>query len=411
MTTRLYYNDSLLFEFDAVVTGAREHEGRPAVTLDRTAFYPTSGGQPFDTGTLGAASVVDVVDPPGDAEAGDIVHVLDRPLAEGAAVKGTIDRARRLDHMQQHTGQHILSAVFESLHHARTVSFHLGAGMSTIDLDREVGSPAVAASELRANEVVWDNRLVGVRYASEAEAAALPLRKESKRSGTLRLIEVPDCDLSACGGTHVTATGAIGLIAIAGTERFKGGLRVSFVCGTRALSRFGRLRAAIDDSIKRLSVLPEELPAAIGRLQDENKAQRQTMRAQQATLAQSEAEALRARGEPVNGVTLIAAHMPGWDAAGIKMLASILTEGGLTEGGLTQTGGTAVALVGDGSPAPVVVARSDDGTLDSARVLRQVIEELGGKGGGKPGMAQGGVNAAPERAAEALGSRVRAALA
>lgn len=398
MTRRLYYDDSLLLAFDAVVTGAREHEGRPAVTLDRTAFYPSSGGQPFDTGTLAAASVIDVVD---DEATGEVVHVLDRPLAEGAAVRGAIDRARRFDHMQQHTGQHILSAVFERLHHAKTVSFHLGVEISTIDLDREVGAASVTAAELAANEVVWDNRLVGVRYASEAEAAALPLRKESKRTGTLRLVEVPDCDLSACGGTHVPATGAIGLIAIAGTERFKGGLRVSFVCGARALSRFGRLRAAIDDSIKRLSVLPDELPAAIGRLQDENKAQRLALRAQQEKLAQTEAVALRAQGEQIGGVTLVAAHMPGWDAVGIKLLASILT----------QAPATVAALAGDGSPAPVVVARSDDGAMDSGSVLRQVIEALGGKGGGKPGMAQGAVSAAPVQAAEALGSRARAALA
>ncbi|MBA3948931.1 MAG: hypothetical protein H0X44_03190 [Acidobacteria bacterium] len=399
MTERLYYTDAYLTGFDAAVLG-RADDGR-RIYLDRTAFYPTSGGQPFDIGTLGAASVVDVIDTAGDAETGEILHVLDRALPEGTAVKGAIDRARRLDHMQQHTGQHILSAAFESRHQARTVSFHLGTEMSTIDLDREVGPAAVAAAELGANEVVWDNRPVGVRYASEAEAAGLPLRKESKRTGTLRLVEVPDCDLSACGGTHVPATGAIGIIAITGTERFKGGLRVSFVCGARALARFGRLRAAIDDSIKRLSVLPDELPAAIGRLQDDNKALRQTMRAQQETLAQSEAASLRAGGEQIGGVTLVAAHMPGWDAAGIKLLASILT----------QTPSTVAVLAGDGSPAPVVVARSDEGALDAGGVLRQAIEELGGKGGGKPGMAQGAVSATPAQAAEAIGSRARAALA
>ena len=398
MTTRLYYDDSLLLAFDAMVTDTREHEGRPAVTLDRTAFYPTSGGQPHDTGTLGGAAIVDVVD---DEATGEILHVLDRALESGLAVRGAIDRARRLDHMQQHTGQHILSAAFERLHQARTVSFHLGIETSTIDLDREVGAAAIAAAERHANDVVWDNRVVGVRYASEAEAAALPLRKESKRTGTLRLVDVPDCDLSACGGTHVPATGVIGMVAIAGVERFKGGLRVSFVCGARALTRFGRMRAALDESIKRLSVLPEELPAAIGRLQDENKSQRQVIRGQQEKLAQSEAEALRARADVIGGIALVAAHMPGWDASGIKLLASLLT----------QTPATAVALVGDGDPAPVVVARSDDGALDAGAVLRQVIEELGGKGGGKPGMAQGAVSAAPDRAHQALLARLRAALA
>ena len=398
MTTRLYYDDSLLLEFEAAVTGAREHEGRPAVTLDRTAFYPTSGGQPHDLGTLGGAAVVDVVD---DEETGEILHVLDKPLAAGAAVKGAIDPVRRLDHMQQHTGQHILSAAFERLHQARTVSFHLGAETSTIDVDKEVGATSIAAAERLANEVIWADRAVAVRYVSESEAAAMPLRKESKRTGTLRLVEVPDCDLSACGGTHVPSTGVIGMIAIAGVERFKGGLRLSFVCGARALARFGRMRAALDDSIKRLSVLPDDLAAAIGRLQDENKSQRQTIRGQQERLAQSEADALRARAEIIGGVAVVAAHMPGWDASGLKLLASLLT----------QAPGTAVALAGDGTPTPVVVARSDDGALDAGTMLRQVIDELGGKGGGKPGMAQGAVSATPEQARDALAATLRAALA
>jgi alanyl-tRNA synthetase len=398
LTERLYYDNSTLTEFDATVTGVREHDGRPAVTLDRTAFYPTSGGQPFDTGTLGDAAVVDVVD---DEETGEILHVVDAPIEKGHAVRGAIDRARRLDHMQQHTGQHILSAAFAKLHQARTVSFHLGAEMSTIDLDREVGAAAVAAAERLANDVVWDDRPIGVRYASDDEAARLPLRKEPTRTGRLRLVEVPDCDLSACGGTHVPRTGMIGMIAVAGVERFKGGLRVSFVCGGRALAKFGRMRAALDDSIRRISVHPDELPAAIGRLQDEIKAQRQTIRAQQEKLAATEAAALREAGEIANGVALVVAYVPGWDSHGLKQLASTLTAGP----------GVVAALVGDGLPAPVVIARSEDARVDAGDVLRGLLAELGGKGGGKPGMAQGAVSAeaAPVRAE--LRTRLLAALA
>lgn len=398
MTTRLYYDDSAITEFDATVTGVHDHEGRPAVTLDRTAFYPTSGGQPFDAGTLGGAAVVDVID---DEETGEILHVVDRRLAEGSSVRGSIDRARRLDHMQQHTGQHILSAAFEKLHHARTVSFHLGTEMSTVDLDREVNAAAVASAERLANDVVWDDRPIGIRYATEDEAALLPLRKEPKRTGRLRLIEVPDCDLSACGGTHVPRTGVIGMIAVAGVERFKGGLRVSFVCGSRALARFARMRTALDDSIKRLSVHPGELPAAIGRLQHEIKTQRQTIRAQQEKLAASEAQALRRGAEITNGIALVVAYVAGWDSNGIKLLASILTSGP----------GVVAALVGAGSPAPVVIARSEDARLDAGEVLRGLLAELGGKGGGKVGMAQGAVSAeaAPIRAE--LRTRLLAALA
>lgn len=397
MTDRLYYNDPLLTEFDAHVTGVREHDGRTAVALDRTAFYPTSGGQPFDLGRLGDAAVLDVVD---EERTGEILHIVDRPLETGAAVHGSIDRARRLDHMQQHTGQHILSATFEKVAQARTISFHLGAESSTIDLDREVNAARVAEAERGANDVVWDDRPVAVRYATEAEAAALPLRKESKRTGTLRLIDVPDCDLSACGGTHVPRTGVIGIIAVTGVERFKGGLRVSFVCGARALARFGRMRSTLDECIKRLSVHPDELPAAIERFQNEIKEQRAVIRAQQGRLAGSEAEALRSAAEVVAGVALAIAYVPGWDSNGLKMLASTLT----------SAPGVVAALVGDGSPAPVVIARSEDGRIDAGAVLKGLLEELGGKGGGKPGMAQGAVNAeaAPVRAE--LRTRLLAAL-
>lgn len=397
-TERLYYDDSTLTEFDATITGVREHEGRPAVTLDRTAFYPTSGGQPFDVGTLGAASVVDVVD---DEESGEIVHVLDRAVEQGSAVRGSIDKARRLDHMQQHTGQHILSAAFEKLHQTRTVSFHLGAETSTIDLDREVSATAVAAAERLGNEVVWDDRAIDIRYATEDEAALLPLRKEPKRTGRLRLIEVPGCDLSACGGTHVPRTGVIGMIAVAGVERFKGGLRVSFLCGGRALARFGRMRGTLDECIKRISVHPDELPAAIGRLHDELKAQRTTIRAQQEKLAGAEAAALRASAEVADGAALVVAYVPGWDSAGLKLLASTLTSGA----------GVVAALVGDGNPAPVVIARSDDGRIDAGEILRALLAELGGKGGGKPGMAQGAVSAAAAPVVAELRTRLLAALA
>ena len=396
-TDRLYYDDSMLFDFDATVAEVREHGGRPAVTLDRTAFYPTSGGQPFDIGTLGDAAVIDVIE---NEETGEILHVLDRPLAKDARVAGKIDRARRLDHMQQHTGQHILSAAFENLHQARTISFRLGAETSTIDLQREVHAAGIGEAERLANEVVWEDKPIAIRYASEDEAALLPLRKEPKRSGTLRLIEVPGCDLSACGGTHVPSTGVIGIIAITGVERFKSGSRVSFVCGGRALARFRRMRATLDETTRRISVHADELPAAIDRLQDENKALRQTIRAQQTKLAEGEAAVLEQRAEKIGSIKVIVEHMPGWDASGVKLLASRLT----------SASGAIAALVGDGTPAPVAVARSEDVGADAGEVLRQTIAELGGKGGGKPGMAQGAISAAPAAILSSFRRILRAAL-
>src|SRR4051812_19159587 len=258
MTERLYYDDPALCEFDATVRRAEPRGDGVGVWLDRTAFYPTSGGQPFDVGTLGADPVVGVE----EDESGDIVHLLHAravPPQPGTAAHGVVDWARRFDHMQQHTGQHVLSAVIEHLFKARTVSFHLGAAAATIDLDRELTVVQIARGELDANRVVWDDRPVTIRYVSEEQARALPLRKEPARTGVLRLIDIADVDLSACGGTHVARTGAIGQIAVASWERFKGGQRLEFVCGGRALARHAQLRDTIASSVRLLSVLPGEL--------------------------------------------------------------------------------------------------------------------------------------------------------
>src|SRR6185503_3529015 len=186
MTDRLYYTDPYLKAFDATVDRVEARDGRVLVRLDRTAFYPTSGGQPFDTGLLGGSRVVDVV----DEEDGSIAHVVEGTgtLDAGRAVQGEIDWARRFDHMQQHTGQHVLSAAFDRLFGARTISFHLGSDASTIDLARELTPKEIATAEKEANRVVWEDRPVAVRFVSAQEAATLPLRKESGREGTLRLI-------------------------------------------------------------------------------------------------------------------------------------------------------------------------------------------------------------------------------
>ncbi len=174
MTQRIYYTDPSCASFEAVVTRAFTHEGRPAVVLDRTAFYPTSGGQPFDTGTLGGVRVVDVI----DADDGSIAHVLDAALNEGLPVRGEIDWTRRFDHMQQHTGQHVLSAAFDHLFGNPTVSFHMGAGVATLDLASEATQDAIEAAERDANRVVWEDRPVSIRFVPAEEAAALKLRKE-----------------------------------------------------------------------------------------------------------------------------------------------------------------------------------------------------------------------------------------
>src|SRR4051812_47667718 len=295
MTDRLYYTDPYLRAFDATIARVGRRDDRLLVTLDRTAFYPSSGGQPFDTGTLGPFRVVDVV----DDEDGSIAHAIEQNselktenLEVGAAVHGEIDWPRRFDHMQQHSGQHVLSAAFDRLFNVRTVSFHLGAAVSTIDLAREMTAAEIAAAEDAANRVVWEDRPVAIRFADAEEAARLPLRKEPARGGRLRLIAVEDFDLSACGGTHVARTGGIGVIAVASWERFKGGQRLEFLCGGRALDAFRVLRDSTGASVRLLSVLPTELPAAIERMQTDAREHKRVVTRLQDELSVYKAEEL-----------------------------------------------------------------------------------------------------------------------
>lgn len=374
-TDRLYYTDPYLREFDATLVDTVSHEGRTALVLDRTAFYPTSGGQPHDVGAFGDVGIVDVV----DAEDGRILHIADR-APSSTALHGTIDWTRRFDHMQQHTGQHVLSAAFDRLLGARTESFHMGVESSTIDLGREVSGPEIARVEADANRIVWENRPVTIRFAGPDEIASLRLRKEPKREGTLRLIDVQDYDLSACGGTHVLQTGAIGLIAVAAVERFRGGSRITFVCGGRALASYHLLRDAVAGSVRALSVLPPDLPGAIERLQTDAKHLRRQVRDFQVTVAGQEADQLAAEAVEIGGRLVVAASLPTWDAAGLKAIAARIAERP-----------THVAiLVGGPEPLPIVVARGTEAGIDAGALLRQLLTRHGGKGGGRPELAQGG---------------------
>jgi len=386
VTHRLYYTDAFLTAFDATVVSSEAADDRAHVVLDRTAFYPTSGGQPFDTGQLGGERVVDVV----DRDDGTIAHVLAHGLEPGAVVHGEIDWARRFDHMQQHTGQHVLSAAFDRLFGVRTVSFHLGADSSTIDLAREVSAAEVERAEQAANDVVWDDRPVGVRFATAEEAARLPLRKEPTRTGPLRLIEVPDFDLSACGGTHVARTGMIGIIAVTAWERFKGATRVSFACGGRALASHRALRDVVAGTTRALSVAPREVVSALERLRAEAKDQARAVRSLQEEVAGHRAASLRDGAETIGPLRGVLKEVPGWDAAALKTLAQAV---------VNEPGFVAV-LVGEGQPAPVVIARSADVGVDASVWLRRATAELGGRGGGRPELAQGGIDATSARILE-----------
>jgi alanyl-tRNA synthetase len=391
MTDRLYYTDPYLRTFDATVARVDRGDDRLLVTLDRTAFYPTSGGQPFDTGQLGPLRVVDVV----DAEDGSITHLTElrtenSELKTGDAVRCEIDWPRRFDHMQQHTGQHVLSAAFDRLFDVRTVSFHLGGAVSTIDLAREMTPAEIGQAETEANRIVWEDRPVNIRFADSEEAARLPLRKEPARGGTLRLIEVEGFDLSACGGTHVPRTGGIGLVAVASGERFKGGQRLEFICGGRALRGYRVLRDAIAASVRLLSVLPDDLPSSIERLQADAKEQKRSMVALQGELARYQAEELAVSGEAVQlaaggGGCRFVARAIDADANGLAALAAAIV----------VKPGYLVVLVSPSAPALAVIARSRDVAVSSQELLASLMTQFGGRGGGRPEMARGGGLSAP----------------
>ncbi|MFB3853215.1 MAG: DHHA1 domain-containing protein [Vicinamibacterales bacterium] len=376
MTERIYYTDPYCRRFQAQVVRVDRFEGKAALVLDRTAFYPTSGGQPFDTGTIGGVRVADVV----EQEDGTILHVLGGEPPAMAEVEGSIDWDRRFDHMQQHTGQHVLSAAFGRLHEARTVGFHLGATVSTIDLDRSLPPEAIAAAETESNRVVWENRPVSIRFVDDRESAGVTFRKEPGHVGRLRIIEVEGFDVCACGGTHVARTGEIGVIAVLSSERFRGGIRLEFACGSRALSAFRTFRDAVSGSLGHLSVLPSELPAAIERMQSESKDLRKAMRRVQGRLATFEAESVAKEAEMVGGRRHVVRALEGWDADALKAMASAIT----------AKDGFEVALFSRAAPLVGVVACSRDSQIDANAVMRSLTARFGGKGGGRRDLAQGG---------------------
>ena len=380
MTERLYYTDSYLRTFDATVVD-RADEGR-RVYLNRTAFYPTSGGQPFDTGTLAGVRVTDVVD-----EDGRVAHLLERPL-EAGPVAGAIDWRRRFDHMQQHTGQHLLSAVIAELTGHATASVHFGADGSTLDLDAaSLDAAQIAAIEERANAVVTQNRPVRVEFVEAA--AATGLRKASDREGTLRIVVIEDLDSSACGGTHVAATGEIGPILIRRLERVRKSVRVEFLCGLRAVHR----ARADYDLLARIaapySAAAEELP---GLLEAQRKEMKDTLSAHRELAAELDTR---------RGRELYQAASP--DAAGLRRVV-VRGESSPMERlrGLAQAVTAlpkAVFIAAAAEPPAVLLASSADSGVDAGRALRAALEKVGGRGGGNARLAQG---SAPAGALDAV---------
>ena len=389
MTNRIHLDDSYALDFDARVLEAREHEGRPAVVLDRTAFYAESGGQPWDTGTLGAANVVAVFE-----EESAVLHILDRPLPEGP-VQGHVDAKRRRDHLQQHHGQHLLSQAFVETADAPTVGFHLGAAVTTIDLARPVTEAQVRAAETRANEVVWEARPVSVRTVSAEEARGLGAPPPEGVVDDVRLVEAEGFDLQPCGGTHPRSTAEVGVIHVVGAEKYKGGTRISFVCGHRALAAVSERQTILDQLVSVLSAPAGDLVETAGKLKEDLSRSEKEGRDLLRRALEGEARRLLDEARSVDPAStappVIVATYDGWSAGDLRTLA-------------VQLVGRApcVALLGSRSDkADLVFAQSDGLPHDIPALLRGAVESLGGRGGGKGNVAQGGGNR-PEGLGEAL---------
>jgi alanyl-tRNA synthetase len=423
VTERLYYQDSRLLEFDARVTSLSElDDGQIAVTLDRTAFYPTGGGQPTDTGMLGDARVVDCI----DAEDAGVMHVIQGPAPEvGDKVHGRIDWPRRLDHLQQHTGQHILSAAFVHLFDAPTRSFRVLEHECEIDvaLSDPTDEKIWQAVDL-ANQVIWESRPIRISQVTAEQAATLPLRKEPAREGELRLIEIGDFDLTPCGGTHASSTGEVGVIAVRSWERAKGLARIQFMAGMRALTDYRKANQTARDVAALFSAGREDSPALVAKIVEDNKKLARRVSELEELASRVEAEELLKQagyesgsksGTPSGERDGGSARVPvGMSAIGGGRGNNPTAREGVTNEPYTRVIAKifddrsadslkhlalaliahpkTVALLGsnDGSAARLVFARSSDAAGDMNQLMRKACAVIDGRGGGRPDMAQGG---------------------
>src|SRR5271157_536394 len=396
MTDRLYYRDSFLYDFDAEVRELADSP-RPSLVLDRTAFYPTSGGQVFDTGWIVPAE--NPADPSSklrvaevaESEDGCVVHYLEAPVKDvkpGTRVHGQVDAIRRRDHMQQHSGQHVLSAAFVRLFNMPTVSFHMADDYCSIDLDTpNLTREQVESAERLANEIIFENRPVDIRFVTRDEATTLGLRKlPPAERDELRLIDIRDFDLSACGGTHVCHTGQIGSILLRKIEKVRQGWRVEFVTGQRAVATARRDFTTLTEAAALFSAHIYDLPQQARKSLDEIKSLRKQREHSQEELAEAQAAALLAETPATNGRKIVVRTFSGRDLNYIKLLAQKLTR-------LSSPGGpNAVALLATTSPQPsLVFAQSPGQPFDMGALLKETITALGGRGGGSKDMAQGGV--------------------
>jgi alanyl-tRNA synthetase len=371
-TERLYYDDSYTTKFEAEVASAGDHEGRPAVSLASTYFYPESGGQEADRGQIGGHAVVDVQ----AAEDGTVWHVLEGEAPRGgtARLEAEVDWARRFDHMQQHTGQHILSAAFERILGSPTVSSHLGEARSTIETPLpEVDWTVIERLERASNDIVWQDLNIERHWVDDEGVKRFALRKPPKQTERIRIVEIPDWDVSACGGTHTRRTGEVGVIKIVRWERVRANLRFEFLCGGRALSDYAWRTESLLESAKRRTLADRDLIAHLERAADERDALQKQVRELNERLAI--VEATESVGSPPRPVAELRAS---WSRENARTFALKCLEVG------------APWVIAAGStPAPVLVCgRAKSGGPDLRALVPELLAETGGKGGGSPDLVQ-----------------------
>lgn len=390
MTTRRYYDNAYCTAFDATLLEVTEYQGQTALRLDATYFYPTSGGQPNDLGTLGGRTVTDVV-----AVDGEILHI----LAPGEVapplgpIQGKIDWPRRLDHMQQHSGQHLLSQVFARETSCETVSVHFGAQESTLDLEcATLSAEQLAQVERVANELVVAALPITATLVDERDLARIPLRRAPKVSGQIRIVEIQAFDYSACGGTHVRDTAQIGPIKLLRQERRRGQTRVTFLCGKRAVADYIHKHELLIQAAAHYSTDVEQVPELMGRAVEQIKSYQRQVEELTTQLLRYEAAELLAAATPTDGLRVVVRR---WDDRAVDTLKSLAT--------LLQAAPGTVALLATtaGDKTTLLFARSADVDRHMGNLLRATLQAFGGGGGGRSELAQGG-GIPPAQAAAAL---------
>lgn len=369
-TEKLYYQDPYLTTFTAKVLTCEPAKTGFLVTLDRTAFYPEGGGQPADHGTLGAAAVTDVHE-----KDGVIFHTCDAPVETGAAVEGSIDWPRRFDHMQQHSGEHILSGLLCSLYDCDNVGFHLGADTVTIDYNRELTWEQVLEAERRANETIWADTPVEITFPSPEALEQLHYRSKKELTGQVRIVTFPGADCCACCGTHVRRAGEVGLIKVLSCQKFREGVRMEILCGQRAYWYLSRIYDQDHAVAQLLSVKPQDTLAAVERQNAELTAAKQRMTELEDQLFTLRAQALTGRGS----VLLVE---PPMRPDGARKLADAVAK---------AAGGLAAVFAGEGNSHVYALVQADGG--DITPLVKRLNAALSGRGGGRNGFAQGSVQA------------------